>query len=75
MIYASTSDEQVDKFTMELNIQYRACIGELIYLLATSVYYSFSVQKLERFHKNLVKYTLKYWYIYWGIFGKIRLWY
>ena len=25
--YASTSYKQVDKLTMELNIQYRACIG------------------------------------------------
>ena len=26
-VYASTSDEQVDRFTREFNINYRACIG------------------------------------------------
>ena len=29
----STSDEQVDKLTRELNIHYRACICSLVYLL------------------------------------------
>ena len=45
----SASDEQVEKLTRELNIHYRACIGSLIYLLATRVYLSFSVHKLEKF--------------------------
>ena len=31
----STSDEQVEKLTREFNINYRACIGSLIYLLST----------------------------------------
>ena len=43
---ASTSDEQFEKFTNELNIQYRACIGSLIYLLSTGVELSFAVHKL-----------------------------
>ena len=30
---ASTSDEQVENFSREINIHYRACIGSLIYLL------------------------------------------
>ena len=38
---ASTSDEQVDKLTRELNIDLRACIGSLIYLLPTRVDLSF----------------------------------
>ena len=36
----STSDEQVDKLTREYNIHYRACIGSLIYLLSTRLYFS-----------------------------------
>ena len=31
----STSYEQIEKFTREYNIHYRACIGSLIYLLST----------------------------------------
>ena len=54
----STSDEQVEKFTREFNIHYRACIGSLIYLLSTRVDLTFY------FQKTLVKYTLKYCYIY-----------
>ena len=61
---ASTSDEQVEKLTREFNINHRACIGSLIYLLSTRVDLSFSVQKLEMFQQTLVKYTLKDWYIY-----------
>ena len=34
---ASTSDEQVEKLTRELNIHYRDCIGSLIYILSTRV--------------------------------------
>ena len=44
---ASTSYDQVEKLTRELNIHYRACIGSLIYLLSTRVDLSFEVHKLE----------------------------
>ena len=40
---ASTSDEQFEKLNRELSIQYRACIGLLIYLLSTRVDLSFTV--------------------------------
>ena len=49
---ASTSDEQVEKLTRELNINYRTCIGLLIYLLSTRVDLSFVVQKLAKFSSN-----------------------
>ena len=45
----STSDEQVEKLTRELNILYRACIVSLIYMLSTRVDLSFSVHKLAMF--------------------------
>ena len=45
----STSDEQVEKLTRAFNINYRACIVSLIYLLSTRVDFSFSVRKLENF--------------------------
>ena len=48
----STSDEQVEKLTRELNIHYRACICQLIYLLSTRVYLSFAVQKLVKLSAN-----------------------
>ena len=48
----STSDEQVEKFTREYNIHYRACIGSLIYLLSKRVDLSFAVHKLEKFSAN-----------------------
>ena len=48
----STSDEHVEKLTREFNIDYRACIGSLIYLLSTIVDLSFSVQKLAKFLAN-----------------------
>ena len=48
----STSDEQAKNLTRELNIHYRSCIGSLIYLLSTRVYFIFSVQKLETFSSN-----------------------
>ena len=51
----STSDEQVEKFTREYNIHYRACIGSLIYLLSTRVDLSFSVHKLAKFSANAGK--------------------
>ena len=47
-----TNDEQVNKLTREYNIQYRACIGSLIYLLSTRVDLSFAVHKLEKFSAN-----------------------
>ena len=49
---ASTSDEQVEKLTRELNIHYRDCIGSLIYLLSTRVELSFAVHTLENFLAN-----------------------
>ena len=70
---ASTSDEQVEKLTMEFNIHYRDSIGSLIYLLSLRVDLSFAIHKLENFHQTLVKYILKVWYIYWGTLGTIRL--
>ena len=48
----STRDEQVEKFTREFRIHYRACIGSLIYILSTRVELSFSVHKLEKFSVN-----------------------
>ena len=53
--YASTSAEQVEKLTREYNIQYRDCIGSLIYLLYTRVDLSFAVQKLAKFSANTGK--------------------
>ena len=58
-----TSDEQVEKLTSKFNIQYRACIGSFIYLLFTRVDLSFAVHKLTKLQQNLVKYTVKDWYI------------
>ena len=48
----STSDDQVEKLTREFNIQYRACIESLIYLLSTIVDFSLTVHKLSRFSTN-----------------------
>ena len=48
----STSDEKFDNLSREFNIHYRACIGSLIYLLSTSVYLVFVVQKLAKFSSN-----------------------
>ena len=48
----STSDEQVEKLTREYNIQYRVCIGSLIYLLSKRVDLSFAVHKLSKFSAN-----------------------
>ena len=45
----STSDEQVDKLTIELKIHYRACIGLLIYLLSTIVDLIFAMHNLAKF--------------------------
>ena len=49
---AYTRDEQVEKLTREFKIQYRACIGTLIYLLYTRMDLSFSVHKLAKFSSN-----------------------
>ena len=43
---ASISDDQVEKLTSEFDINYRACIVSLIYLLSTRVDLSFEVHKL-----------------------------
>ena len=51
----STSDEQVEKFTREFNIHYRACIGSLIYILSTRVDLSSAVHKLAKFSENTGK--------------------
>ena len=48
----SSSDEHVEKLTRECNINYRACIGSLIYLLSTRVDLSFTVHKLAKFSAN-----------------------
>ena len=50
--YVYTSDEQVEKLTREFIINYRDCIGSLIYLLFTRVDLSFSVHKLETLSAN-----------------------
>ena len=60
----STNDEQVEKLTRESNIHYRDCIDLLMNLLYTRVYLSLAVHKLEIFQLTMVKYSLKYWYIY-----------
>ena len=48
----STSDEQVEKLTREFKINYRDCIGSLIYLFSTIVDLSFAVHKLAIFSAN-----------------------
>ena len=48
----STSDEQVENLTREYNINYRAFLGSLIYLLSTRVDLSSSVHKLAKFSAN-----------------------
>ena len=48
----STSDEQVEKFTMGFIIHHRACIGSLIYLLSTRVDLSCSVHKFKTFSSH-----------------------
>ena len=49
---ASTSDQQVEKLTKEINIHYSAYIGSLIYFLSTREVFSFAVHKLEQFSSN-----------------------
>ena len=51
----STSDEQVKKITRKLNINYRACIRSLIYLLSTRLDLSCAMHKLAKFSINLSK--------------------
>ena len=48
----STSNDQVEKLTREFNIHYRDCIGSLVYLLSTTVGFSFAVHKLAKFSPN-----------------------
>ena len=48
----STSDEQVRKLTREYNINYRAFIGSLIYLLSTRLDLIFAVHKLAKSSAN-----------------------
>ena len=48
----STSDDQVEKLTREINIHYRACIVSLIYLLSKRMDLSFVVHKLAKFSAN-----------------------
>ena len=52
---ASTSDEKFEKLTREFNINYRYCIGSLIYLLSIRVDLSFALHKLETFSSNTGK--------------------
>ena len=51
----STSDDQVEMFTMEFNIHYRACIGSSIYLFSTRMDLSFVLHKLAKFSVNTGK--------------------
>ena len=51
-----TSDEQVENFTREFNIHYRACIRSLIYFLSTRLDLGFAVHKSETFLSNTGKY-------------------
>ena len=48
----ATSDEKIEKLTREYNINFRSCIGSLIYLLSTRVDLSFAVHKLAKFSVN-----------------------
>ena len=50
-----TSNEQVEKFFREFNINYRSCIGSLIYLLSTRLHLSFAVHKLANSSSNTGK--------------------
>ena len=52
---ASTSDDQIEKFTIEFNIHYKAFIGSLIYLLSTKVDLRIAVDKLAKFSSNTGK--------------------
>ena len=49
---ASTSDEQVEKLNSEFDINYRACIFLLIYILSKRVDLIFAVHNLEKFSEN-----------------------
>ena len=55
---ASTSDEQVEKLTRELNICYRVFICSLTYVLSTRLDLSFAVHKLEKFSSKPGKVNL-----------------
>ena len=52
---ASISDEKVDKLTREFNINYRYCMGSMIYLLSTRLDLTFSANKLAKFSSNPCK--------------------
>ena len=47
-----TSDDKVEKLTGGFNINYRACIVSLIYLLSISIDFRFIVHKLAKFSSN-----------------------
>ena len=49
---ASTSDKKIEKMTREFSINYRACIGSLIYILSKIVNLSFAVHKLAKVSAN-----------------------
>ena len=51
----STNDKKVEKLTREFNINYRDCIGSLIYLFPTRVELSFALHKLAKFSANTGK--------------------
>ena len=46
--YASTSDEQVEKLTREINMKYRYCIGLLIYVSSKRGDFSFALHQLAQ---------------------------
>ena len=49
---AYTIDEEVEKLTGEINVQYRYCIGSFIYFLSSRVDLIFAVHKLAKFSSN-----------------------
>ena len=44
--------EQVEMFSREYNIHYRACVGSLLYILSTREFLCFALYKLSRFSSN-----------------------
>ena len=48
----SASDDQVEKLTREFNINSRACVVSLVYLISTRVDLSFAVHKLAKLSSN-----------------------
>ena len=49
---ASTSDKQVEALSRDYNIQYRACVGSLIFILSTKVDLCFAVHKMGKCSSN-----------------------